>query len=411
MIIDCSLDNFRYPGLPTYGINFGTKKVSGEGLSTAECCDDMAMPFTRERPYIVTETSETTELEAHSAFRVTAAGITLTIADAAFDGCRAVVINASTGNITVKGGVSGLNGGAAALTLAAKEIAYLIYYSGWQTAFMTYGGQLSAPNAATKTTHLVRKQEHDEDITAAKALGNATGTLAISKGGTGSTTAQAAANATVGAAAVDTATADSEYIIKATGSTVERMTMANFWTFLSAKVKALKVNNAAKADKATNADNAAKLNNKAESALSVSYAASAGKVIPPVGFVYVQFSGQSAPNALWGGTWQNVSNLYAGLFFRAEGGAAAAFGSSQAEGLPNITGKISGEYISLFSYLTTSGAFTSPINQTKECPDGRSSVRNCSGFSFSASNSNSIYGASSHVTPVNTTIRIWKRTA
>ena len=46
MTIDCSLDNFRYPGLPTYGITFGTKKVSGEGLSTAECCDDMAMPFT-----------------------------------------------------------------------------------------------------------------------------------------------------------------------------------------------------------------------------------------------------------------------------------------------------------------------------------------------------------------------------
>lgn len=233
------------------------------------------MPFTRERPYIVTETSETTELEAHSAFRVTASGITLTIADAAFDGCRAVVINASTGNITVKGGVSGLNGGSAALTLAAKEIAYLIYYSGWQTAFMTYGGQLSAPNAAAKTTHLVQKQEHDADITAAKALGIATGTLAISKGGTGATTAQAAANATVGAVSVDTATADSEYIVKATGSTVERMTVANFWTFLSAKVKALKVNNAVQADKATNADNAAKLNNKAESALSVSHAVSA----------------------------------------------------------------------------------------------------------------------------------------
>ena len=269
MTIDCSLDNFRYPGLPTYGITFGTKKVSGEGLSTAECCDDMAMPFTRQRPYIVTETSETTDIEAHSTFRVTAAGVALTLADAVFDGCQAVVVNASTGNITVTGGVSGLNGGSGTLTLAAKETAYLIYYSGWQTAFITYGGQLSAPNAATKTTHLVRKQEHDTDVAAAKALGNATGVLSISKGGTGATTAQAAANATVGAAAVDTATADSEYIIKATGSTVERMTMANFWTFLSAKVKALKVNNAVQAD------NAAKLNNKAESALSVASAAKA----------------------------------------------------------------------------------------------------------------------------------------
>ena len=272
MTIDCSLDNFRYPGLPTYGITFGTKKVSGEGLSTAECCDDMAMPFNRQRPYIVTETSETTELEAHSAFRVTASGVTLTLADAAFDGCRAVVINASTGSITVKGGVSGINGGAGTITLAANETAYLIYHAGWQTAYLTYGGHLALPAAAANPQDAVRKQEHDADIKAAKELGNAAGVLAIANGGTGAATAQAAANATVGAAAVDTATTDSEYLVKAAGSTIERMTMANFWTFLSNKVKALKVNNAVQAD------NAAKLNNKAESALSVSYAANAGKL-------------------------------------------------------------------------------------------------------------------------------------
>ena len=424
MTIDCSLDNFRYPGLPTYGITFGTKKVSGEGLSTAECCDDMAMPFTRQRPYIVTETSETTDIEAHSTFRVTAAGVALTLADAVFDGCQAVVVNASTGNITVTGGVSGLNGGSGTLTLAAKETAYLIYYSGWQTAFITYGGQLSAPNAATKTTHLVRKQEHDTDVAAAKALGNATGVLSISKGGTGATTAQAAANATVGAAAVDTATTDSEYLVKAAGSTIERMTMANFWTFLSNKVKALKVNTAIQADNAAKlnnkaesalsvsyAANAGKLNNKKESELSVSYAASAGKVTPPVGFVYVQFSGQSAPNALWGGTWQNVSNLYAGLFFRAEGGAAAAFGSSQGEGLPNITGYFyRGNQSNEITVTYTGGAFSQRNQGSKYCGNG-SSGGGGNGCDFNAARSSAIYGASSHVTPVNSTIRVWKRTA
>ena len=426
MTIDCSLDNFRYPGLPTYGITFGTKKVSGEGLSTAECCDDMAMPFNRQRPYIVTETSDTTELEANSVFCVTASGVTLTLADAAFDGCRAVVINASTGSITVKGGVSGLNGGPSALTLAAKEIAYLIYYSGWQTAYMTYGGQLSAPNAAAKNTHLVRKQEHDADIKAAKELGNAAGVLAIANGGTGAATAQAAANATVGAAAVDTATTDSEYLVKAAGSTIERMTMANFWKFLSNKVKALKVDTAIQADNAAKlnnkaesalavsyAANAGKLNNKAESALSVSYAASAGKVTPPVGFVYVQFSGQSAPNALWGGTWQNVSNLYAGLFFRAEGGNAAAFGSSQREGLPNISGLYSASELSernkdVYATGCLYDAGNHPWNNWNA--DGEQNGASAM-IGFNASRSSAIYGASSHVTPVNSTIRVWKRTA
>ena len=134
MTIDCSLDNFRYPGLPTYGINFGTKKVSGEGLSTAECCDDMAMPFNRQRPYIVTETSDTTELEANSVFKITAAGITLTIEDAAFDGCTALIVNNSTGTVTIKGGVSGLDGSTAGVKLHKGQFLSLVFCSGWITS-------------------------------------------------------------------------------------------------------------------------------------------------------------------------------------------------------------------------------------------------------------------------------------
>lgn len=134
MIIDCSLDNFRYPGLPTYGITFGTKKVSGEGLSTAECCDDMAMPFTRQRPYIITETSDTTELEANSVFKITAADITLTIADAVYDGCTALIVNNSTGTVTVKGGVSGLDGSTAGVKLHKGQFLSLVFCSGWITS-------------------------------------------------------------------------------------------------------------------------------------------------------------------------------------------------------------------------------------------------------------------------------------
>ena len=194
--------------------------------------------------------------------------------------------------------------------------------------------------------------------------------------------------------------------------------MANFWTFLSNKVKALKVDTAIQADNAAKlnnkaesalsvsyAANAGKLNNKAESELSVSYAASAGKVTPPVGFVYVQFSGQSAPNALWGGTWQNVSNLYAGLFFRAEGGVAAAFGSKQGEGLPNMTGT----WLGAVSISSANGVFRIATSTEKQSSDYRSNNNN--GVSFNASRSSAIYGASSHVTPVNSTIRVWKRTA
>lgn len=47
---------------------------------------------------------------------------------------------------------------------------------------------------------------------------------------------------------------------------------------------------------------------------------------PPIGFTYIQFPGKSAPGTLWpDATWSNVSSEFAGDFFRAEGGAAAAF--------------------------------------------------------------------------------------
>ena len=134
MTINCTLDDFRFPGLPTYPNQFGTKKVSGEGLSTAECCDDMAMPFNRQRPYIITETSDTTELHANSVFKITAADITLTIADAVYDGCTALIVNNSTGTVTVKGGVSGLDGSTAGVKLHKGQFLSLVFCSGWITS-------------------------------------------------------------------------------------------------------------------------------------------------------------------------------------------------------------------------------------------------------------------------------------
>ena len=123
----------------------------------------------------------------------------------------------------------------------------------------------------------------------------------------------------------------------------------------------------------------------------------------PVGSVYVRFKGQPAPNTLWGGTWQNISSQYAGEFFRAEGGDAAPFGQSQAEGLPNITGRFVSWYVSgafQLRYVGTSiglgqGSFWD------ECDKGE--------VQFDASLASDIFGKSSHVTPKNSTVQVWKR--
>lgn len=139
MTIDTSLDTLMLPALPTYQNEFGTKKLNG-GLTTAECADGVMIWGRRQRPFPVTETSDTTKVEANCTFEVTTAGIELTIADATFAGCEAKVINASDGTITVKGGVSGLNGSSDAVTIPPRAMLFLTFFEGWITSNSTYSG-------------------------------------------------------------------------------------------------------------------------------------------------------------------------------------------------------------------------------------------------------------------------------
>lgn len=128
---------------------------------------------------------------------------------------------------------------------------------------------------------------------------------------------------------------------------------------------------------------------------------------PPLDFIYPQFKGEKDPNALFPGTtWENISNQHAGNFFRAEGGAAAGFGGQQGGGLPNITGTLAIGEGAIWGNV--SGAFYSVSGAAFEDPGtgnyGAGSAH------FSAQKSNSLYGASNEVRPVNETFRIWKRT-
>lgn len=134
-------------------------------------------------------------------------------------------------------------------------------------------------------------------------------------------------------------------------------------------------------------------------------------VIPsamPVGAIYVQFSGQSDPTSLFGGTWENISSQYAGLFFRSEGGNAAAFGSTQGHGAPDISGYVD----SVMHWQTPGygGAFYAGGAQSGQNWYQSGSYQCAYQHSFVASRSNSTYTAN-EVRPVNSTIRIWKRTA
>lgn len=119
----------------------------------------------------------------------------------------------------------------------------------------------------------------------------------------------------------------------------------------------------------------------------------------PIGFIYTQLPNQSSPSLLWPNMeWTEMTQSYAGLFFRAEGGNSSSFGSLQNASSP---------------HLTTVNAYTDRINvknhlNLEQGIESRKIYTGCHsnevGFSLSFKLSNE------EVRPINKAIKIWKRT-
>ena len=184
---------------------------------------------------------------------------------------------------------------------------------------------------------------------------------------------------------------------------------------------------------------------------------------------YLQLPLFPEPQEIFYGKWADITHLYAGLFMRFAGGEAtefnkqlevvtqsdttltfndnhgittqcllidtttgehravtavtdntvtidSAFSSTlttvligQKEGLPNIIGSFQGTRSNASSdYKSLSGAFYRDESERglDTYTSGNSDMYN---VDFDASKSNSIYGASNHVTPCNATIKVWQR--
>lgn len=95
--IDTTLNSFWSPGLDGDTPPFGRKKTSGKGLSTQEVVNNERMPFTRERPFIITESSSTTLVEADTKFSfIGTETLTLTIGNSKTIGLICTIINKTT---------------------------------------------------------------------------------------------------------------------------------------------------------------------------------------------------------------------------------------------------------------------------------------------------------------------------
>jgi hypothetical protein len=123
----------------------------------------------------------------------------------------------------------------------------------------------------------------------------------------------------------------------------------------------------------------------------------------PKGFIYVQFHNQATPSSVWPGTkWEDITSSYAGHFFRALGGGAAAFGTSQGENSPRLT-QVNSEFIK-----------ASPSTEIKQVslPVGGTSGRLFTGDDrpgYETLLATSFTTSGGEVRPKNYGIMIWKR--
>lgn len=102
MKINTTLKSFLVPDLQEYTPPFGTKvirnAINNGGLSTQEVNDNIMMPFAKQRPFVITEDSETDTIEFNASFVINKENITLSLKDA-FIGCVIKILFAENGKI------------------------------------------------------------------------------------------------------------------------------------------------------------------------------------------------------------------------------------------------------------------------------------------------------------------------
>lgn len=123
----------------------------------------------------------------------------------------------------------------------------------------------------------------------------------------------------------------------------------------------------------------------------------------PVGFTFVQLPNEPNPAVLWPNLiWAEVTEEYAGLFFRAEGGSSAGFGTVQAESSNRLTdvefyGPVVGESFPRSISVPATNAFSDYIISDYASQDA---------FGISGQR---FRNSGSETRPRNTAIRIWRR--
>jgi hypothetical protein len=148
-----------------------------------------------------------------------------------------------------------------------------------------------------------------------------------------------------------------------------------------------------------------------------------GKCPYPIGGTYVQFPGCADPTSLFVGTWTNISANFAGLFFRVEGGSAAAFnGGAQGQSIQSHDHSFSGTTGAMnsnASHTHTNNTNSSTATGSREENFVRAGSTSSGGVTIDATNTDHTHNFSgvtssagaAETRPTNITIRVWQRSA
>ncbi|CAG2100943.1 unnamed protein product [Medioppia subpectinata] len=124
----------------------------------------------------------------------------------------------------------------------------------------------------------------------------------------------------------------------------------------------------------------------------------------PIGFIYIQLPNQSEPRSMWPLTnWTDVSDQYAGLFFRAAGGTAAPFGLIQPANYSSIIGVKAGT-VSLDDGLEDNDERLYVVREGQWSGTALTSF-----MRITALSNVQVFKTRGENRPVNTAVRVWKR--
>jgi len=100
--VDLTLNRFSVPNMPTFDTAFGIKKQGEkQGLSTAENVINTMLPFLRQRPVEISQTTNTSNVEANASVSLVGNITSLTLGEGAYKGVELLVFNDANSDVVL----------------------------------------------------------------------------------------------------------------------------------------------------------------------------------------------------------------------------------------------------------------------------------------------------------------------